>query len=351
MLRLLSTYHILAVFLLFLVGAVFLAWPVSESAREVTDPEGGVIVPTAGTVPDPDIEPEHYRPERTDFQLKYNDLALPHRVTSIFVMPSEEVPLEALFTGPADAFTFRADSGAVTRVDSARWHWTAPDAPGHYPLTIINRESGEVMRINAFVKTPFDPQEEIFNGYRIGRYRLDPYKNNPAYQPPEGLIEVTPENREVRVSPHFTLGQFLCKQESGWPKYVVLREELLLKLEMLLGEVNEEGISTSSFHVMSAYRTPWYNAAIGNTTSYSSHLYGGAADIFIDTNDDGYMDDLNGDGVVTVEDAELLADLVEDKTNEAWYRPFMGGLGIYQPDMPRRGPFIHVDVRGEKARW
>lgn len=328
------------------MGAVFLAWPVSESAREMVEPEEDVIV-----VPDPDIEPEHYRPEQTDFQLKYNDLVLPYRVAAIFVMPGEEVRLEALFTGPRAAFTFRADSGAVAPVDSTRWRWIAPEAPGHYPLAVINNESGEVMRINAFVKTPFDPQEDVLNGYRIGKYRLEPYKGNPAFEPPEGLIEVTPELRKVRVSPHFTLGQFLCKQESGWPKYVALREELLLKLEMLLGEVNEEGISASSFHLMSAYRTPWYNTAIGNTTSYSSHLYGGAADIFIDTNDDGYMDDLNGDGVVTAEDAELLAEIVEEKTNEAAYGPLIGGLGIYQPDMPRRGPFIHVDVRGEKVRW
>ena len=28
----------------------------------------------------------------------------------------------------------------------------------------------------------------------------------------------------------------------------------------------------------------------------------------------------------------------------------VGGLGIYGP-APHRGPFIHVDVRGEAARW
>ena len=60
--------------------------------------------------------------------------------------------------------------------------------------------------------------------------------------------------REVRLSPHFTLGQFVCKQAGGYPKYVVLRERLLLKLERLLEAVNAKGHAAETFHVMSGYR-------------------------------------------------------------------------------------------------
>ncbi|NBC16040.1 MAG: hypothetical protein GVY18_01850, partial [Bacteroidetes bacterium] len=89
---------------------------------------------------------------------------------------------------------------------------------------------------------------------------------------------------------------------------------------------------------------------IGNRTKYSRHLYGGAADIFVDVDADGAMDDLNDDGRVTRADAKVLAAIVEAQSDETWYQPFLGGLGIYGP-APHRGPFIHVDVRGHRARW
>jgi hypothetical protein len=91
-------------------------------------------------------------------------------------------------------------------------------------------------------------------------------------------------------------------------------------------------------------------------TSYSRHLYGGAADVFVDADGDGRMDDLNDDGRVTkadahVEaDAHILAALIEGLTSVPWYRPLVGGLSAYGP-APHRGPFVHVDVRGTKARW
>ena len=82
----------------------------------------------------------------------------------------------------------------------------------------------------------------------------------------------------------------------------------------------------------------------------SRHLYGDAADIYVDDDGDGQMDDLNEDGAVDVQDARLLAEIVEAQRDEPWYAPFVGGLGVYGP-APHRGPFIHVDTRGEPVRW
>ena len=127
-------------------------------------------------------------------------------------------------------------------------------------------------------------------------------------------------------------------------------EAIVLKLEMILQEVNTLGVAASTLHVMSAFRTPHYNRSIGNRTIYSRHLYGDAADIFVDADGDGQMDDLNGDGQVTTDDAEVLAHIVEGKTAQTRYQPFLGGLGIYGPQ-PHRGPFVHVDVRGQRVRW
>jgi hypothetical protein len=116
---------------------------------------------------------------------------------------------------------------------------------------------------------------------------------------------------------------------------------------------------------MSGYRTPYYNRAIGNSTTYSRHLWGDAADIFVDTNPrDGEMDDLNRDGMENFRDAKILYDIVNDiyapriqrlLTSGLVYEPrlqrlFTGGLARY-PETDAHGPFVHVDVRGIYTRW
>jgi hypothetical protein len=174
-------------------------------------------------------------------------------------------------------------------------------------------------------------------------------KNNPIYKPPPGFIEVTKKNEDERLSPHFRLKQFLVKQQvSEWPKYVIVQTRLLLKLEEVLARVRRSGYDVDTLHVMSAYRTPWYNRAIGNETTYSQHLWGSAADVFVDDNGDGTMDDLNGDKRVDREDATVLMGMVVDVERSS--RELVGGLGAY-PGTRAHGPFVHLDVRGTPARW
>ncbi len=125
---------------------------------------------------------------------------------------------------------------------------------------------------------------------------------------------------------------------------------MILKLEVILEEVNKKGFHCNTFHIMSGYRTPHYNKAIGNV-KYSRHCWGGAADIFIDENPkDDMMDDLNKDGKINHEDAKVLYDIIDEMHGKPWYEIFIGGLGRYKENASH-GPFVHVDVRGFKATW
>lgn len=293
-------------------------------------------------------EPPRVEPGQVSFTLQFRDEVSPYRLMSLFAMPGERVDLEALLTaGPARA---TAEAGALESTGPSKWAWTAPDEPGLVRLQIADPRAGETMTLHAFVLVPFDHQSEAIDGYALGRY--EPEKHNPRriYQQPPGFVRVTEELADTQLTPHFTLRPFLCKQGSGWPRYAIVNERLLLKLELLLHELNEEGIAADSLAFVSGFRTPRYNATIGNRTKHSAHLYGAAADIYVDTDGDGRMDDLDGDGDVDRRDAEWFAALVEGLGDEPHYRPFIGGLGIYGPK-PHRGPFIHVDVRGTRARW
>ncbi len=279
------------------------------------------------------------------FTILANGLEIPYRVFALFLLPGENLELRA-----GIRLELEADAG-LARETTSGWNWLAPAQVGHYPIVL--RHGRQSMRLEIFVMRPAsDIEDEWLGDYRIGEYARKPFKGLATYRPPRGFIEVSPEMRRLQVSPHFTLGQFLCKQASGWPKYLVLRPELLIKLEQLLALVNRKGIRTDSFVVMSGFRTPWYNRSIGNRTTSSRHLYGGAADIYIDVAPkDGVMDDLNGDGRLDKGDANYLYDIV----NEGWkgkarWAALTGGLASYRATAAH-GPFVHIDARGYRARW
>lgn len=179
-----------------------------------------------------------------------------------------------------------------------------------------------------------------------GRLRSEVYEN------PEGFIEVTPDNQDTRISEHFRLRDFLTHdQENVWPKYLVLREPLLDKLELVIQELENRGIPARNVRVLSGFRTPRYNLALGDRSGRSResrHQYGDAADIFIDSNHDDRMDDLNRDGRVNAADTRVLLAAVEQVERE--YPDLLGGTGLYHAT-GSHGPFAHIDVRGSRARW
>jgi uncharacterized protein YcbK (DUF882 family) len=100
---------------------------------------------------------------------------------------------------------------------------------------------------------------------------------------------------------------------------------------------------------MSGYRTPFYNAAIGNV-SRSRHQWGDAADIFVDEDGNGVMDDVNGDRRIDRRDSDWLRALVERLHEAPGGEQMAGGVGLYAANR-EHGPFVHVDARGRLARW
>jgi hypothetical protein len=271
-------------------------------------------------------------------------------VRALTVLPGEAVTFEVVGVDPGSGYVAQPAAGHIEPLGAGRWAWTSPPAPGVYPIKVVAPDSGEAVTLHAFVLVPFDRiQGENLNGYRIGRYPEKPFRGLADYRPPAGFVEVTPENEDVLASPHFHLKQFLCKQPAGSRKYIVLNERLLLTLEYILERVNAAGYPATTFHVLSGYRTPAYNRSLGNVR-YSLHQYGAAADIFIDENGDGVMDDLNKDGLCNIRDAEVLYRLIEDAAARPEAQGLIGGLGKY-PKTAAHGPFVHVDVRDRKARW
>lgn len=244
-----------------------------------------------------------------------------------------------------------ADADPVTEVEPivAAFGEEALDRPGI--LTVRDSGSGEPFHFVSLV-----PFQEKRNGavgvYRVGRWPAEVRRpRSDAYRTPEGFIEVTEATRDLHVSTHFRFGDFLTKdQREVWPKMLLLDERLVDKLELLISELRLAGVRAEGLGVLSGFRSPQYNTRgnVAGRARDSRHTYGDAADVYVDVNGDGRMDDLNRDRRSDIRDAIWLAKLVEKV--ERKYPELAGGVGVYRAT-GAHGPFVHVDARGERARW
>ena len=262
-----------------------------------------------------------------------------------FETPGDSVPADSL---PEGAHVVAADPATSAPVPASR-------PAGIWRLALaVGNAIRPVADFSLITMRPFDEKQRG----RIGSYMIGSWPGEsgrpmkPRYENPRGFIEVTLQNRDTRVSEHFRLRDFLTKgQENVWPKYLVLEPRLVDKLELLITELERSGVKVEHMAVMSGFRTPSYNAGGGNTAgraNLSRHMYGDAADVFVDNDRNGTLDDINGDGRVDTGDAKVMADAGERV--ERRHPELLGGIGTYKACCGH-GPFIHVDTRGYRARW
>jgi hypothetical protein len=285
--------------------------------------------------------------DRSPFSLTFGDQLVPYATMGVFALPGETTAIEIAAPGP---FTLAASAGDVETTGDGRWNWVAPAEPGLAVLEVV-RADGVTMTLHAFVMVPYaEMKSGKIRGYSVGSYPEPRAQHAERDAKPRGFIEVDERTANFQVSPHFRLGQFVCKAGAGFPKYVVVQPKLLLRLENLLETVNRRGVPAQSFTVMSAYRTPSYNKGIGNATTFTRHQYGDAADIYVDELPaDGAMDDINRDGRFDRKDAVTLHQWAEE-TEGVQPEGIAGGLSAYSANAAH-GPFVHVDTRGYRARW
>lgn len=283
------------------------------------------------------------------FAVQFGEHVISHRIMAVTAMPNASVALSVEDDKPGAGYLVTAPEETVTPISDQQWLFSAPSTPGLHSVTVTDTTTRTAVRLQVFVLTPWNHDQQRLDGFRIGQYQQRALRGLERYEPPAGFIRVTAENEDVRVSPNFRLDQFLCKQTETTPQFLLVQTRLLQRLEKTLAALNDRGHDVSTLHVMSAYRTPYYNRSIGNTTEYSRHLYGDAADVFVDETGNQWMDDLNGDGRIDRADAQYLARIVRSVPTPGDDQ-FNGGLGIYG-SASHRGPFVHVDLRGHRARW
>lgn len=282
------------------------------------------------------------------------------RIMSVFALPGETVTFDlATYAGrPREwvrRFTVESDL-AVRFGESEGFILTAPEETGIYPVvfrepTAPDMPSSTPFRVHVVVMHPAgDVVDGLLNGYPVGTFPGARDGERWRFERPRGFVEITETNRNILLSDHFTLGDLDCKLEVPYPHYSAIKTSLLVKLEGVSHKMLERGLPGHHIKVMSAFRTPDYNRSIGNRTTYSRHIAGDAADVFVDANGDDRMDDLNGDGRINRRDSRVLLAVINAMDQSVEYGPLVGGASAYRANHDH-GPFVHLDTRGYPARW
>lgn len=220
-----------------------------------------------------------------------------------------------------------------------------PEKAGFYRLAIVKDDRRRVVEgLTVAVLVPFEAKEgAMLNGYRIGTYLAERLAGKQT--PPEGFLEIRPEDVDLSISRHLRVSDFLNHDaQDTWPRYAAVSPRLLDKIELVISELARwHGGTTSNVQlaldVKSGFRAPDHNRRIKRAAKDSQHQYGDAADVAIDA---------NGDGRYTAVDSRMVGLAVE--IVELKHPHLVGGLGIYTSGHTRT-TYVHIDARGKRARW
>jgi len=273
--------------------------------------------------------------------ISVDGMRLPEDRLALVVMPGDSITLSSQTDGP---LWWNAGSGTPSSAHSETFGWRAPRAHGIFFIEVGNDSIVEKYTIIVPVES-CRWRTTSLNSFEIGSYG----NGNDRTRDPDFFIELTASTYSARITTHLTIGQFLCHLEGSYPQYMAFDLRLADKLEVVLEEVRKVYPQASDIHNISGFRTPAYNAEIGNDTRESLHLYGMAADIWIESwppND--LMDDIDRNKRVDVYDGEYLVALV--RVLEAGGSVVTGGASAYRWNSSH-GPFVHLDIRGSAANW
>jgi uncharacterized protein YcbK (DUF882 family) len=270
-------------------------------------------------------------------------------VRMVFARAGDLVAFPLRARGSVAGFTYQwmavgtTASGDVARpIDSDTL--LVPLQPGFYELVVSRGGlSQRITEPRLAVLVPFELKlGSSLNGYQIGRYPAE-WSNNQRAERPDGFAEVYREHLDLPLTRHLRVRDFVTHdRQTVWPKYVAVDPRVLDKVELVLRELarrrGEERLDFS-LEVHSGFRTPIHNAGVEGAAWDSRHLYGDAADIAIDADDDGRL---------TLFDAYRVEQAVE--WVERLHPELTGGLGVYS-SARFSTPYCHIDARGERKRW
>ncbi|MBZ0257822.1 hypothetical protein K8I31_17290 [bacterium] len=222
-------------------------------------------------------------------------------------------------------------------------------------------------RVNGFVvgqyPDPKNPEHLKLIGDAVVEQRIKDHAET-TYSQPKLFYEVDHETYFIKVFKNYTLGDFDLDPRflsMKYPRYITIHPYILRKIDLFEQQLAADGHPVTKLKIFYGYRSPDYNLGRRNRdgeltlkSPFSMHMYGLAIDFIIDEDNDLVLDDLNGDGRITMDDAREMMKSVDalDKALREQGSELVGGAGPYpHHDYYERGeivqtPYVHMDARG-----
>ena len=290
---------------------------------------------------------------------------IPFIVNPMLVMlPGENLRLSCELEGEAGRVTVIKNNFPVR--EDAVINFTAPEKSGSYYIPLVLTAGGRRRETEICVVVPFkasarktDKGYDVrVDGEEVGHYR-HPHrsgnakvKENPdSYQPPVWWLRITPTNKDFELVPGLTAGDLVAPAEDTGKPHTDLAPvcyPMWRAVNALRGALTARGIPGRSLKLISGFRAPPYNRAVGSN-AFGRHIYGDAFDFYVDIEGDGKATDLNRDGKLDRHDAYIIVGIIEDLQDDG--KIPMGGIGVYNTVGGDHEVTMHLDMRGHRATW
>lgn len=261
--------------------------------------------------------------------------------------PGGTIRMARMPRGPVVLF---ARGATQVEVDPPDLRWQVPFEPGAHPHAVeVDGAAVDVtVVVPAQVADPSVLGADFLYPDPKGPDVPDAIRSHPAaFRRPSLFFLVEPAILNRRVSRRFVLRDFTpWVRQGAAADWCVLDYGIVEKAEAFADALPGIGRDPGDLKIVSAYRSPGRNRR-EDASVWSRHIYGDAVDLIVDSNRDGRMDDLTGDGIVGPEDLRLLAGVVSVIESGGRCRP--GGCGLYQSSETQGA--VHIDARGHRARW
>jgi hypothetical protein len=270
--------------------------------------------------------------------------------------------------------------GTVKSFTPDSFSWTAPEKPG---LQILSVEVSQNYKsegasggpsdhsksllgrqnIAVMVQYPYTRTESLIETYPIGLY---PDENAPSvpgavsrdpsrYAPPQWFVKVDNQTKDYLLSENFTLGDFASPSERDTTHFVAIEPDLIDYLEAVYAKVKQRFGEGAHLKILRSYLSPLERQRLdqkgASYTPFSRFQYGDAAALVVDLDGSGKLGDLNNDGRVDREDANVLADILDEVKNDLKLRGASGVVDRPSESSMPESPYAVVDLRGVNTRW
>jgi hypothetical protein len=173
-----------------------------------------------------------------------------------------------------------------------------------------------------------------------------------TYRPPGIFYRLDESTATLSLSEHLTMGS-LCppvfESESAL-RYVAIDPRLPDFWEALRHQAASAGSNPNGLKILRGFVSPNERQRLERLgvqlASFTRYQYGDAIAVIHDENGDFRMDDLDGDGQVTLDDAGVLAGWARAAMATASVSGGIGLEGAFEGPNHLGTPYLHIDLRG-----